>query len=158
MYSTILARGYLTWRIQQAIVSSCTVNVYVVINFCDSVWYLWLEANLCQFFICSFVCLFVYICIVIEDPGISDIRNVKDYWISLIDLMPPHCFPCQNPETWISIGICHLSFCIQWFEKSLKIPKRQSESVYIVVNFVDSGGFVDRQGLKFLFMNYYNYS
>jgi hypothetical protein len=59
MYSTILARGYLTWRIQQAIVSSCTVNVYVVINFCDSVWYLWLEANLCQFFICSFVCLFV---------------------------------------------------------------------------------------------------
>jgi hypothetical protein len=68
-------------------------------------------------FVRLFVCLFVYICIVIEDPGISDIRNVKDYWISLIDLMPPHCFPCQNPETWISIGICHLSFCIQWFEK-----------------------------------------
>jgi hypothetical protein len=38
----------------------CTVHVYVVILFCDSMWSFWVEAN--------FVLLFVHICIVVGDP------------------------------------------------------------------------------------------
>ena len=39
------------------VTAKCTVHVYDVIHFCDSMWYFWVEVNLCPFHI---VCLYLY--------------------------------------------------------------------------------------------------
>ena len=66
----------------------CTVHVYLVIHFCDSMWSFWVAANLWRFFL-----LFVYICIVIGDPII---KRESD-WIPLISPALPHFCICPKP-------------------------------------------------------------
>jgi hypothetical protein len=46
----------------------CTVQIFVVIHFCASMWYFRVKANLCRFFL---MFIYIYICIAIGDPVIK---------------------------------------------------------------------------------------
>ena len=56
-YSTflLLASSQLTMSIHWP--CNCTVHVYIVIHFYDSMWSFWVEVNLCRAFICTVYCL-----------------------------------------------------------------------------------------------------
>jgi hypothetical protein len=76
----------------------CTVHVYVVIHFYDSMWSFWVKANLCRFFI---ICLYMYRCW-------RSSYNERRVGIPLSCLTPLHFCACQwsaylNYERWLSI-------------------------------------------------------
>ena len=54
-YSTFLASSQLVKSIH--LHCYCTVHIYVVIHFCDSMWSFWVETNICSFLI---ICLYMY--------------------------------------------------------------------------------------------------
>jgi hypothetical protein len=104
--STFLASSQLTMSIHWP--WYCTVYVYVVIHFCDSMWSFWVQGNLCRFF---FI-LFVYICVVIGDPIIRD-----EVWNSIHQFNPVTFMCLSQARTLISTDIiCHGLFCAQWVD------------------------------------------
>jgi hypothetical protein len=97
----------------------CTVHVYVVIHFCDSMWSFWVEANLCRFFL-----LFAYITIAVGEIQLSrgegcDPIN-RFYPARLLCLsMPVPGFPTSHFMVficvwWVKVRV-YCSFCWYWW-------------------------------------------
>jgi hypothetical protein len=63
----------------------CTVHVYIVILFCDSMWSFWVEANLCSFLVVCLYCRWR--------------SSYQERWveITLTSLIPPHFCACLKP-------------------------------------------------------------
>ena len=64
---------------------NCTVHVYAVILFCDSMWSFWVEADLCSFLVVCLYCRWR--------------SNYQEGWagITLTSLIPPHFCACPKP-------------------------------------------------------------
>ena len=95
----------------------CTVHIYVVIRFYDSMSSFLVEANMCRFFLS-----FVYLCIAAGDPVIKK-------GIPLTGLIPPNVCSCSKlgpgfPTSYVVVFLCSAtsvkirddcSFCWYWW-------------------------------------------
>ena len=104
----------------------CTVQVYVVIHFLDSMWTFFLLI----FFI---VCIYMY-CLW------SSNYQERSGVIPLIDITPPHL--CTCPKPWH--GFPRSYFVVVFVFSDIRWK--------VIVSFVDIGGIVDHQCLNFLFI------
>ena len=86
-YSTFLASSQLTTNIHWS--CYCTLLIYVVLHFCDIMWSIWFDTNLCRFFK-----LFVYICDAIGDQ----ILQIGTVQVQLTSLILPHECVCPTSE------------------------------------------------------------
>ena len=98
----------------------CSVHVNVVVHICNSVWYFWVEANICMQVL--FICL---------DLGIK-------FRIPLTGLILPH-FVCRiYARTWISISICPGIFGVQWFDIVARFVGISGIVDYHCLNFIST--------------------
>ena len=112
----------------------CTVQIFVVIHFCASMWYFRVKANLCRFFL---MFIYIYICIAIGDPVI------KREWLR------SHF----NPATFlVSVPSQDLDFQHHMSCLFLVFSERRWK---VFVCFVDIGGIVDHHCLNFLFIIFF---
>jgi len=81
--------------------SYCTVHAYVVFHFCDSMWSLWVEANLCRFF----YRLFIYV----WSLAIQLSRGER--WDPINRFNPAPFLCLSQAKTWISNVICQSLLC-----------------------------------------------
>ena len=141
--STFLASSQLTMSIHWP--CYCTVHDYVVIHSCNSMWSLWVEANLCSFFI---VCLSVLSLEIklLEGWGIplppltcqmivpfqfrNRISNAMFYGIFYVD---HHCFKLSL-FVWFQFILRHISLKlpIMIYYDSNNLQERASNQITII--------------------------
>ena len=109
----------------------CTVHVYVVINFCDSIWSFWVEASLCRFF------FIIYLFVLLLEFQLSR----EEGWDPIIRFKPATFLFLTQARTCIpnAIWLCSVIFCIQL--------RRE-----VNAHFVDIGGIDNLYCLNFLFI------
>ena len=84
----------------------CTVHVYAVIHFSDSVWSFWVVANLCMVFL-----LLHYICCRWRWSYRGSVR------ITLPSLTTSHFRDCSKSGPGFPTSYAMVLFCVQWFEE-----------------------------------------
>ena len=90
--STFLASSQLTMSIHWP--WYCTVYIYVVIHFCDSMWSFWVQGNLCRFFL---YCLFISVLSL--EIQLSEMR----FGIQFTSLTLSHLCACHKPGPWFPL-------------------------------------------------------
>ena len=105
----------------------CSIHIHVI-NFCDSMWSFWVEANLCRF-LWSFV--YIYMFWLCWSRGLG---------ITLNCLILPHFCACPKPGPGFPMSYVKVFFLVQG------VKMRSDWSL------IDNGGIVNHQCLIFLFI------
>ena len=115
-------RLYIHWP------SYCNVYIYVVIHFCDSLFWVEVEVNLCRFFV------YAHMCFVFGDT-VNKIGGLR----SLGRFNPLRLCICSKPGPGVQSSCALVSFMF-------------IELKWEMICFVDIGGIVDYQYINFVFL------
>ena len=110
----------------------CTVHIYVVIHFCDSVCSYRVEENLCRFFYRLLMYVLEIQLHVLRRKGCASINQSN----------PAIFYTCPKPGPGFPSPYVVVFLCVQWVQLRWEV----------IVHFIDIGGIDDHHCLKILFI------